>query len=175
MQAGWYRDPTGRREHRYWDGSRWTENVSVGGQSSTDAIEGDYAPPDAPPAPVVAQRARKWPRALVITIVLVLGGCTALVIASVNKAVEELNAEQKRHAITDAQFSAVQIGTPKLELIATLGKQPENTQEFVSEGIVSEEEIRSSCIYYNRAGGEFGDLFQFCFDGDDLLDAKNSY
>lgn len=48
-------------------------------------------------------------------------------------------------------------------------------QEFVAEGVFDESEIRSSCIYYNRRGGEFGDRFQFCFDGADLLDAKNAY
>ena len=25
--AGWYGDPMGRYEHRYWNGSVWTENV----------------------------------------------------------------------------------------------------------------------------------------------------
>src|SRR4051812_4193806 len=25
---GWYPDPLGRFEHRYWDGARWTEHVS---------------------------------------------------------------------------------------------------------------------------------------------------
>ena len=29
--AAWRPDPTGRHEHRYWDGSTWTEHVSDGG------------------------------------------------------------------------------------------------------------------------------------------------
>ncbi|HEY9556979.1 MAG TPA: DUF2510 domain-containing protein, partial [Acidimicrobiales bacterium] len=37
--AGWQADPTGRHEHRYWDGSQWTEHVSNGGVASTDAYE----------------------------------------------------------------------------------------------------------------------------------------
>jgi hypothetical protein len=35
--AGWQPDPTGRFEHRYWDGSQWTDNVANAGVASTDA------------------------------------------------------------------------------------------------------------------------------------------
>jgi hypothetical protein len=34
---GWQADPTGRHDHRYWDGSQWTDNVSDAGVASTDA------------------------------------------------------------------------------------------------------------------------------------------
>jgi len=34
--AGWYADPSGRFELRYWDGGRWTEHVSRGGNQYTD-------------------------------------------------------------------------------------------------------------------------------------------
>lgn len=34
--AGWYADPSGRFELRYWDGGRWTEHVSRGGTQYTD-------------------------------------------------------------------------------------------------------------------------------------------
>jgi hypothetical protein len=34
--AGWYPDPSGRFELRYWDGTQWTEYVSRGGQQYTD-------------------------------------------------------------------------------------------------------------------------------------------
>jgi hypothetical protein len=27
-QPGWHPDPGGRHEHRYWDGSRWTDDVA---------------------------------------------------------------------------------------------------------------------------------------------------
>lgn len=31
IPADWYRDPSGRFEHRYWDGVKWTDNVSRAG------------------------------------------------------------------------------------------------------------------------------------------------
>jgi hypothetical protein len=36
VPAGWYADPAGRFELRYWDGSAWTEHVSRAGQQFTD-------------------------------------------------------------------------------------------------------------------------------------------
>jgi hypothetical protein len=43
VSSGWYRDPTGRHEYRYWDGIQWTEHVSDGGNASGDPL------PTAPP------------------------------------------------------------------------------------------------------------------------------
>ncbi len=36
VPAGWYADPAGRFELRYWDGGAWTEHVSRAGQQYTD-------------------------------------------------------------------------------------------------------------------------------------------
>jgi Protein of unknown function (DUF2510) len=41
---GWNPDPTGRHEYRYWDGGRWTDDVSDNGVSGTDAIGGPVPP-----------------------------------------------------------------------------------------------------------------------------------
>lgn len=49
-QAGaWHPDPSGRHELRYWDGTSWTEHVSDGGVTSTDA-EGAAPPAGGPGA-----------------------------------------------------------------------------------------------------------------------------
>lgn len=37
--ANWYPDPTGRNEHRYWDGQAWTDHVSNQGVTGTDAVQ----------------------------------------------------------------------------------------------------------------------------------------
>ena len=39
---GWYPDPAGRHEYRYWNGWRWTDDVSSHGRQSTDT------PPEGP-------------------------------------------------------------------------------------------------------------------------------
>jgi len=121
-----------------------------------------------------AYKKRKvWPWVL-LSVFLVFGGCTALVVAGVNGAVNELNKEQKSHAITQAQFDSVPLGSSRDQVIATLGKQPENVQEFKSKGVVSEADLNLSCIYYNKVGGKFGDRYQLCFDND-ALNSKNYY
>jgi hypothetical protein len=35
---GWHPDPSGRHQHRYWDGARWTEHISNGGVAGTDPV-----------------------------------------------------------------------------------------------------------------------------------------
>src|SRR5262249_5452822 len=40
VPPGWYPDPAGRHEYRYWDGSLWTDDVSSHGRQSTDALHG---------------------------------------------------------------------------------------------------------------------------------------
>ena len=52
VAAGWYPDPGGQHEHRYWDGSAWTEHVASHGRQST-------APVGAGAVPVVGRRPDK--------------------------------------------------------------------------------------------------------------------
>lgn len=54
--AGWYADPSGRFEYRYWDGSKWSEHVSRAGSQSVD-------PPNAPPPPDEAVTPQEAPPA----------------------------------------------------------------------------------------------------------------
>ena len=36
VPAAWYKDPSGRYELRYWNGTAWTEHVARAGQQFTD-------------------------------------------------------------------------------------------------------------------------------------------
>jgi len=38
LDPGWYADPTGRYEARYWDGLKWTGHVSHYGATGNDPI-----------------------------------------------------------------------------------------------------------------------------------------
>ena len=55
IPAGWFTDPSGRYEQRYWSGTQWTEHVTRGGVPSVDPPPGRQdAPrggkePDQPP------------------------------------------------------------------------------------------------------------------------------
>ena len=45
--AGWYQDPMGRFEQRYYDGTSWTDQVATNGQQQTNPLEAIASPPDA--------------------------------------------------------------------------------------------------------------------------------
>jgi hypothetical protein len=120
---------------------------------------------------------KTWPWVLgAVFLLMVIGfaGCVALVGTVASKAVDALNAEQARHAITPGQFAAVQLGTSRSGVVSELGKPPENAQDFVQRGFLNGQPTNSSCIYYNKAGGSFGNIYQFCFQND-ALDSKNAY
>jgi hypothetical protein len=36
--AGWFPDPSGRHQQRYWDGTAWSAHVSDGGTTGTDPL-----------------------------------------------------------------------------------------------------------------------------------------
>jgi ribosomal protein L40E len=120
---------------------------------------------------------RTWLKVLVALCVLgavAIVGCAALIGSAANEVGKQLDAEQQAHAISRAKFNAIKLGMTEDKVIETAGKQPEDKQEFENAGVLDDEPQNSSCIYYNRAGGDFGDLFQFCFTSG-KLDAKNAY
>ena len=38
VAAGWYHDPLGHHDQRYWDGDEWTDRVLAGGVEGLDPI-----------------------------------------------------------------------------------------------------------------------------------------
>lgn len=178
--AGWFADPYNRHELRYFDGAAWTENVSDAGAQGADPPGGvpappQYAAPAAMPAQQLAPKKRaKWPWVLGgIFLVFILGiaGCVALVGTAVDHAAKEIGKEQEKHAISQAQFDAMALGTPKATVLSTLGKQPEDTSSFSSQaGNVT---VKSDCIYYWETGRTFGSWYQLCFDTSGNLSAKS--
>lgn len=46
-QSGWYPDPTGRHENRWWDGVDWSDQVADGQTVSADPVHGGPATPAA--------------------------------------------------------------------------------------------------------------------------------
>ena len=63
-EIGWYPDPTGRHEVRYWDGGRWTERVADNGVETTETPAADVlevaAGAIAADAPATAGAAPDW-------------------------------------------------------------------------------------------------------------------
>lgn len=59
--AGWYADPLGSHEHRYWDGERWTGHVATAGRTATEPVGGTPTPP--PPSTTPPRPAAPVPQA----------------------------------------------------------------------------------------------------------------
>jgi len=59
--AGWYQDPTGQGESRYWNGTSWTQSVNRGGTTVNVAI--DPAQAEQPPTPGTQMAAPAAPAA----------------------------------------------------------------------------------------------------------------
>jgi hypothetical protein len=41
LPSGWYADPTGRFDHRYWNGSVWTNHAATSGEAVLDPLASD--------------------------------------------------------------------------------------------------------------------------------------
>ena len=109
--AGWYPDPSGRFEQRYWDGTAWTEHVHSAGEQSVSPLQA------MPPRQVQASRPEQVQRQVQkqAGIAGVTGGGTlfdspVLVVNQKAKLIELTN----EYAIYDAEGrqlgSAVEVG-----------------------------------------------------------------
>jgi hypothetical protein len=80
-------------------------------------------------------------------------------------------AEVREGSITTEVYEAVDLGTPKEEVLTALRPAlPVDTravEEF--EGRLPET-VAAECVYYERSGGRAGETFRFCFNEDVLVD-----
>lgn len=90
--AGWYPDPRERHEHRYFDGTAWTDHVADDGRGSTDPVDVPSparAHPQAASEAIASVRARQSGQAIstvgqysAAARIAVFGGALALVIGA---------------------------------------------------------------------------------------------
>ncbi len=157
-KKGWYADPASPGREREWDGSAWTD-----------------ARRDAPPKRP-GDTVRKVALGVVLGLVVLIGGCTAIGVIGVQSdgTVTEgsVTYAVTVDGITRAQFDGVKQGATQSSVEADLGT-PDDAQE--SEQNISEPS-NSSCIYYPEKGKNVleGSSFQLCFD-DGKLSSKNVY
>ncbi len=63
--ASWFRDPVGRFDERYWDGSQWTARIRTGGNEGVDPMGAHYTAPVTPtvnpPVPPPAVGPQSYP------------------------------------------------------------------------------------------------------------------
>lgn len=133
-RAGYYPDPLGGRNARWWDGKSWT--LTVGPRVAADAPPNKALAPPTKVCPRCATEAETFagecpncgrsytlssPRkiaAIVIgAVVLTLGGCGACALIGVKLADEGF----EEHSISRAEFTSVTPGTTRLEVEERFG------------------------------------------------------
>jgi len=105
---------------------------------------------------------------VVVAVMVGAGGCLGLILLTAKEA-EEVRSE---HAITRAQFDAIQLGTSVEAVRTSLDVPPDDVQDFENQrpdGTVS----RGTCLYWFRKGGGADDKFQLCFE-DGKLNSKDA-
>lgn len=108
MTPGWHRDPAGRADYRWWDGSRWTTSIASGDVVMFD-LEGvpSAPPPDAPttsdagslaprPSPIVTATVA------IVIVVLVIG-----IVAIVHRDDDRAAADARARARLSDQVSSL--------------------------------------------------------------------
>jgi|GEM_PF-2364470 len=109
---------------------------------------------------------------IILAGVVLIVGCAALL----GSAVDDVQDEMDKTAITAQQYSGVQTGTATREQIEEDFGEPQSSDDVKAEGVegIPESDFSQACVYYSRKG-ELASLFQFCFDGDGVLRSKARY
>ncbi len=119
---GWYPDPSGDHELRWWDGAQWTENVSDHGKTSTAPITNPTVPVVNKPAEKIQHQVRDQAG---LRDAAAAGGGTIFTepVLVINQKVKliELNNEYAVYDADGNQIAAVrQVGQSKLKKAARL-------------------------------------------------------
>ncbi len=118
--ADWYPDPGGIHEHRYWDGSRWTDNVADHGHQSADPLTGGGI------VPTTSQSAEKIRRQVVgkagVAAAAVGGGTIftePILVVNQKAKLIELNNEYAIYDQNGTQIGAIrQVGQSAIKKVA---------------------------------------------------------
>lgn len=87
--TGWFDDPSPRFQHRYWNGSSWTDHVSTDGIQANDPSDAGWPPPAPHQASHDAPNGQPSPRrrflAVAVVVVVVGGALGALFVVNGNR------------------------------------------------------------------------------------------
>lgn len=96
---------------------------------------------------------------LILGMVVIIGGCTALFAGGVNEAQKESD----KTAITLEDYQSVKTGQATRDEVVERFGEPSDASEFSTEVEGLKDPVGSECIYYNRRG-DLASIFQFCFE-----------
>ncbi len=107
---------------------------------------------------------------IIVSFTVLIGGCVALIGGAVN----EVQKDSDKTAITLEQYRSVDVGQDTREVVMARFGEPSSSNEVEVEGLTATEPYGSECVYYNRKG-QILSIYQFCFDtGTGKLQSKIS-
>ena len=181
--AGWYPDPSGRHDFRYWDGKGWSSQISDGGLGGTDpqlspaispeggpaAGQGAPAPMTGPqaaqaaglgePAPAPGRR-RRWviPLVAVIAVLAVIVGLGTWRVATSGPSAADIYKQAQKSA---AAAKSVRItgsfteSGKKLQIDVAGDRAGTNTKAIVNDGTGVIEILTVGGSYYFKADAAY--------------------
>jgi len=96
---------------------------------------------------------------IIVSFTVLIGGCVALIGGAVN----EVQKDSDKTAITLEQYRSVDVGQDTREVVMARFGEPSSSNEVEVEGLTATEPYGSECVYYNRKG-QILSIYQFCFD-----------
>jgi hypothetical protein len=138
--GGWHPDPTGRHQHRWWDGTGWTDTVADAGVTGTDAL---HPPPHADQRAVSDRSGgsgRGWPVLIAAGVALVVAGAGLVAVLVIADDDSSSGGATSTVAGTSTECSLV---TPD-ELETAVGV------EF-ADGVATEEAGNPGCVWESTA------------------------
>jgi hypothetical protein len=107
---------------------------------------------------------------IILGFTVLIGGCAALIGGAVN----EVQKDSDKTAITLEQYRSVDVGQDTREAVMARLGEPSSSNEVEVEGFTANEPYGSECVYYNQKG-QILSIYQFCFDtGTGKLQSKVS-
>jgi hypothetical protein len=123
------------------------------------------------PAPVKRGGLIKFLVVMGLVVVFVVG-CSVLLRSGGSGGGGGTDEEAELSTMTFQQFNAVQNGITQKELEDEFGPVvPRET--VVSAGVIADDPLTANCVYYKADPPTFGEWFEFCFEGGQLVN-KNS-
>ncbi len=121
VPAGWFNDPYGRFQQRYWDGARWTEHVATDGRAMVDPMGTSPVIPVATPASATDAAAAT---AMAETTVAVDGGAPGIDVIGLLDRMGEPARERSRPSLRAAVAGLGGVLMAAGVLIAVTGDEP---------------------------------------------------
>jgi hypothetical protein len=171
-RAGWYPDPHGAHQYRYWGGTQWTEHVSDDGVPSVDGSGGPRGTPavvsrdaSATPARLTSTKKKPW-----LAVVVIAAAVAVLAVIAVALLVGGLNkgpataVRTERNALGRLSEPGSAVAQARSAFDKEFGSFPAISKEGTRSAVIDLPAGVGGCMVASAYGG-FGNFSVRAYDG----------